>query len=345
MFLLESAGTSAPQAHSRRNLNHRRWRGNAVVSGRSRDRQRAVLMAANGGSFHGRLRAVSRGRCQWNFGFDTGSQPFSVTAQGAAAITGTEQCHEAGARHGGVLAVRPVDAGRPPKNAAFTCLPTAGQAPVTALAGHWSGPRARYAAPRPAGLRQAGVDAERRAWSRAKTVVEGSPSPFVTSCARGPADPHAKLTQSSGNSVYFRIEPPLSRNSIPRVGSTSHSLVASTRLARDSRHVTVVTWSSDFHRCRSASPSRAGSAAPPEASTSTNRPAGPGRARGTDLSRGRRLTARDPTPRPGPAWTTPWGPAEPRYSAQRGITGIGRRCARTGRGRPGDGHDTEAGDA
>jgi hypothetical protein len=48
VFLLESAGTSAPQAHSRRDLNHRRWPGNNVVSGRSRDRQRAVLMAANG---------------------------------------------------------------------------------------------------------------------------------------------------------------------------------------------------------------------------------------------------------------------------------------------------------
>jgi hypothetical protein len=41
-------GHFAPQAHSRRDPNHRRRPGNAVASGRSHDRQRAVLMAANG---------------------------------------------------------------------------------------------------------------------------------------------------------------------------------------------------------------------------------------------------------------------------------------------------------
>jgi hypothetical protein len=55
------SGASAPPAHPRRGLNRGTRPGNDVVSGRSHDRQRALLMSATG-QLRDRLRAGSRGR-------------------------------------------------------------------------------------------------------------------------------------------------------------------------------------------------------------------------------------------------------------------------------------------
>jgi hypothetical protein len=57
---------------------------NDVVSGRSHDRQRAVFMSATG-QLHGRLRAVSRVRCQWR-GLATRYDKLAITYRSAAVL-------------------------------------------------------------------------------------------------------------------------------------------------------------------------------------------------------------------------------------------------------------------